>query len=898
MTGVIPLLPVQEAVARPSVPGPADRYRRLVRPDPREHTVPMQLVERDGATAALQEYASDASGGNGRLVLLTGEAGIGKTALLERFRRTLPDARWSWGEFDSLLADRPLGPFLDVAEQLGVEVGAVLAADQPRTVLADEIGRRLRDPDVLDVVVLEDAHWADEAILLLRHLARGLRDARALIVLTYRETELRADHPLRLALGELATGSWCRRIGLAPLTRAAVAQLLGDSPLDPQAVHDATGGNPFFVTEVVRSGEEGVPPTARDVVLGRAAALTADSRAVLERIALLGLRVDLPLLEALWAGDLAGALDDLLASGLLVDDGTGLRFRHEIARRAIADSVPTHRSVPLHARAFDALLARRTTDAARLAFHAAGARDAARVLEHAPAAARAAAALGAHSVAVDHAASAVRFAADGDPVVLAALRDDLATELAFVDRWEEAAVEAEAALAVWRSIGEGLRAAGTLRRLSRIMWRLCRGADATARAEEAMAVLEPLDPGPELAWATANLATQRMLASRWTDAIELARRARDLGERWRLPAVVSDALDTEACSSAIIGLPWEEPLRAALAIALEHGVQEQAGRAFTNLAGSLLETYRPVAAEAVLDAGAAYCEEHDLDAFGTCIGGHRSALLADSGRFREAIALGGRMLARSPSPVNRLYPLLAAGRSSARLGEGDHAWPRLDEALRLAIGTEEPEWIVLVRFARAEARWLEGDTGSARTELQEALALPGSPQVASTLLWLRRIGAPLPRPAPAGTPAMLLAELDGRADEAALAWAEIDRPYDAALALLGGGEERQLLAALAAFERSGAVPAARITRERMRRGGMRRVPAGATRSTRSDPRGLTVREREVLDRLVAGRSNREIAAELVLSAKTVDHHVSAVLGKLGVHTRQEAAAMAVAAPQA
>ena len=570
-----------------------------------------------------------------------------------------------------------------------------------------------------------------------------------------------------------------------------------------------------------------------------------------------------------------------------------MRFRHEIARRAIADSVPTHPSVPLHARAFDTLLARGTTDSARLAFHAVGAQDAAHVIEHAPAAARAAAALGAHSVAVDHAASAVRFAEGADPVVLAGLRDELAIELSFLDRWEEAAVESESALDVWTATDDRLRASATLRRLSRIMWRLCRGRDSTARAEEAIEVLESSGPVPELAWATANLASNRMLNSRWAESIELARSARDLGDRWGIHAVISDALDTEACSSAPIGLPWEATLREALAIALAHGEQEQAGRAFANLASSLLEHYRSAAAEMVLDAGTAYCDEHDLDAYSACLGGHRSALLAEGGRFREAIALADRMLARAPSPVNRLNSLLSSGIACARLGDRAEAWTRLDESLRLALGTEEPEWIVFVRLARAEAHWLEGGAAPARIELRQALALPDSPQLALVLLWMHRIGAPLRRPVPEDIDPAIRAELEGDAGVAARAWAAADRPYDAALALLNGGTEPELLAALAELDRLGALPAARIMRDRMRERGVRRVPAGATRATRADPRGLTVREREVLDRLVEGRSNKEIAAELVLSAKTVDHHVSAVLGKLGVHSRREAAALMV-----
>jgi DNA-binding CsgD family transcriptional regulator len=135
-------------------------------------------------------------------------------------------------------------------------------------------------------------------------------------------------------------------------------------------------------------------------------------------------------------------------------------------------------------------------------------------------------------------------------------------------------------------------------------------------------------------------------------------------------------------------------------------------------------------------------------------------------------------------------------------------------------------------------------------------------------------------------------QVAGDGQEAARLWASLGCPYEAALALHDTGQEAALRQALKIFTGLGAPAAAQLTRHKMRRLGVRSIPAGPRTATRSDPLGLTRREREVLDLISAGHSNAEIAAKLFLSAKTVDHHVSAVLAKLGTPTREAAAAHA------
>jgi predicted ATPase len=233
----------------------------------------MRLLERESSLASLANCAQEARHGEGRLVLVAGEAGVGKSALVEQLQNDLADARWSWGACDGLFTPRPLGPLFDLAAQLGGELEELCRAGAAREDLFRALLRQVSEPQALDVVVIEDVHWADEATVdLLRFLGRRLRDAPVLLVATYRDEDLTASDPLRAALGEIARQRTTRRVELAPLSADAVRILAGSSGLDAAELYRLTGGNPFYVTEVIQAGMSEIPAAARDAVLARRAA--------------------------------------------------------------------------------------------------------------------------------------------------------------------------------------------------------------------------------------------------------------------------------------------------------------------------------------------------------------------------------------------------------------------------------------------------------------------------------------------------------------------------------------------------------------------------------------------------------------------------------------------------
>ncbi|MGO9222029.1 MAG: ATP-binding protein [Streptosporangiaceae bacterium] len=852
------------------------------------------LLEREAQLAALASYAGEARKAQGRLVLVAGEAGVGKSALVEQLQRDLPGASWYWGACDGLFTPRPLGPLFDIAAKLGGELLELCRADAPREALFGALLSQVSEPDVLRVVVVEDIHWADEATIdLLRFLGRRIRDAAVLLVATYRDDGLAAGDPLLVALGDLATQRSVRRVSLPPLSAGAVQVMAGGSEREAAALRELTGGNPFYLSQVIAAGMDEVPASARDAVLARTARLDASARTVLDAAALIGTRLEYPLLESVTDCPPC-AVDELLAAGMLTGDGAGLRFRHEIARLAVQEAIPAHRRGLIHARILDALRQSGGDDDARMAFHAEGAGDGPAVLHYAPAAARRATELGAHREAAAQYERALRFSGGADVAAAARLYDAFGYEASLLDRMDDAVEARERALALWRQAGDGLREGDTLRWLACALNAASRGSEGHVAAAAAIALLEPLGPSPELASAYGSLASLRMVNYEHEEAIELAHRAQAIAGPLGRTDIVSDSLNTEACSLQGIGTDWAATMRRALDVAVSGGHEAQVGRAYVNTYAMYVDEKAFAGGEAYYTDGVAYCDEHDLTSYSIFLRSQRTNMLEKTGRWDEAVAIAGELLLRGgPSPGIRLCPLNRLGTIRARRGEPG-VWECLDEAIGYADGAGEAQNIVPVRLERAEARWLEGDQAAAVREAELAHdSGAGCDQWGRGALavWLRRTGSS--RELPRGLAEPYQRQLDGDWACAARFWRDLDCPYEAALALLDAAEEGALREALEILTGLRAAAVIRVARKKMRDLGFRSIPAGPRAATREHPLGLTRREHEVLDLIVDGRTNAEIAGQLYISAKTVDHHVSAVLAKLGAPSRTVAASEAV-----
>ncbi|HEU5266138.1 MAG TPA: AAA family ATPase, partial [Jatrophihabitans sp.] len=829
-----------------------------------------------------------AANGAGRLVFVGGEAGVGKTALVNALIDDLGaklDVRR--GSCDNVTTAAALGPVVDALPEVGDLIDADVYPQRLR--LFRRIAALLTAQPTL--LLLEDVNWADDATLdLLRFFGRRLAGAPLLVVATFRADEVAAGHRLTTVLGDLASSAGVSRIVLEPLTAYGVAQLLtaASSALDAAALHRRTGGNPFYVTEVVAADEQQLPATIRDAVLARAARLSPAARQVLAAAAVLGRRTDVSLLVAV-SGQSATAVDECVRHGMLVGQQDAWAFRHELARLTIEQSLPPAAALELHAAALKSLSAAGIRDDRRLAYHAAHSEDDTAVSVHAPRAAGQAARLGAHREAAEHYRVAARRHHGGDDE-RAALFRALSYECYLTGQGDEALAARHAAMELCERANDLAGVGDAQRWLSRLCWFLGRNADSIRYATQAVATLEPLGLSHELAMAYSNCAQLYMLGGDTARAINWGERAIGLARE------IGDA-DTEIHALNNVGtamslsdehLEGHRRLAQSLDLALAADAHEHAARAYTNLGASACARWQLADADRYLRAGIAYCTDRDLDSWTLYMGAWLSRTLVEQGRYREAEE-GAANVLRHPrlAPITRVHALVVAGQLAARRGE--NTVPTLDAALDAARPTEEPQRLTPVAAARAEVAWLADRFDDIVTEIDVAWALaveqPMSWEIGELAWWLALAGDRRPAPVPLPEPFALMAA--GAWQPAAQAWRQLGAPLWAARALARSPDLADAREALTIVDELG-IPLVReaMLRDRVRLG--LPVPRGPRPATQARAFGLTARELEVLRLLADGLTNAEVGARLFLSEKTVGHHVSAVLRKVGEPSRGRA----------
>ena len=876
----------------------------------------MPLIERDTQLDVLASYLDDAAAGHGRLVWVGGEAGIGKSSLVTAFAEAVRDrVRLALAYCDGYATPSPLAPVRELLPALPADVWP---ADASRTEVFANVMAALRNADHEHpyLVVVEDAHWADQATLdLLLHCARRVNDCRALVLVTYRSEDVDTSDGLRQTLGTAASASGTRRLDVPPLTVAGVSDLVAASraartgKVDARSLHELTLGNAFYVTEVLASGLDGVPDQCRDAVLARVLTLSPRSQTALEIVALAGPRAEVDLVDTLLEGGLAD-LEEALQRGLVAEVDGALTFRHEIARLVVEDRVLVGRRIFQHRR-IHAELSRRGADAARLAHHAAlGGLDA-ETVEHAQRAGREASELGAHREAVRHYEHALLHAGrlHGDAAVdddtLADLHWRLGYELYVTGRTSDAVTAVEAAREVWESQGDRTRVGDAWRCLSRLLWFVGHVAEAETAADRALAALDTpgAAPTPELAYALSNKAQLRMLSSDGEGTRTWGTRALEL-----LDELPESRLRTELRAHALNNLGTIEVvegdaptgivmLEESLDLSRTAQLHEHAARAYVNLSGTAVAQRRHADARRTLEEGLDYCTDRDLDSWSSYLVSIQADLHLQAGELGLAEARAQEVLAHPALPsYARLEPWTTVAQVLGR--RGTPGWQEhIDRAVVLADEIGEVQAVAPVAAARAELAWIAGrdaeaaELASVRIELVETFDCRWNR--GSVFRWLtpdtlpslhREVAPPF------------AAELRGAWREAAALWHELGCPFDEALALARSGGAEELVAAVGIFERMGAHAAAARCRKDIRSLGRSAPPApGAAR--RTHPFGLTRREAEVAELLTEGLTDGEIAGRLVISRRTVEHHVSAVLAKVGVDSRRElAAALSVPSP--
>ena len=851
----------------------------------------MALLERDAELARMRATLDPAQGGSGAVVLVSGEAGIGKTSLVRAFvEEARGRARVLTGACDDLSTPRALGPFRDMAAPDG-PLESALAAGASRDAALDAVRAELSDPHRVTVAGVEAAHWADDATLdAVRLLGRRAGGLRLVLVLSYRDDEVSRDDPLFRVLGELV-GPHVLRLRPERLSEQAVTRLAEQAGLaDPGELLRLSAGNPFLVRAALAEASGGAPVTARDAVLARLHRLSPGAQRALERLAVVPGGLDAWLLPRV-LGDDEPHLTEAEERGLVEVAGSTVRFTHELVRRIVEVAVPGTARVRHHRAVADAMVAA-GADPGRVLHHAVAAGALEHILGYGPVAAREASRLGSHRQALISYEQVLAHSGALDPSLRAALRTEQAYELQLAGRHRAAAEAAAQAVRDWGAVDDPARLAEALLVQSRAAY--FDGGQTAARppAERAARALEPLPASPVHAMAAAHLSRLDMLAHSDERAVREAQAAIELARRVGPPPAEAGALVN--LGAALLELGDEAGLlrlQEALDLARREGLHETGIRACANAGAHLLRVPRLDDAAGWIELGLLLAADSEV-AYGEY---HLRDLRAELLLRRGDLAAAQEELEVLADPADDAglalaRPLALLARVLARRGE-DEALDRLARARVVAEASGELFRLGPVVAAEAEVAWLLGAP-------PPATGLPdGTPQdtawrwfTGDRLFHVRRGGG---EASPfEGCPEGFALDLAGRSADAAAVWDRIDQPYEAALARAWSDDPAAAVEGLAALDLLDVPAAAARVRARLRARGVAAVPRGPIRRTKANPAGLTDRQVEVLRLLAEGRTNAEIAERLVVSVRTVDHHVSAVLGRLGVTSRKEAAARA------
>ncbi|MGB8362213.1 MAG: AAA family ATPase, partial [Acidimicrobiia bacterium] len=270
------------------------------------------LLEREDLIAALERHLGEAVHGEGSLVLIAGEAGAGKTSLIRDFVASLDDSTLVIeGACDPLTTPRPLSPLYDFAADTASGLTDLATSSLTPIEMFQEVLDRLRASIRPVVMVIEDVHWADEGTLdFLRFIGRRAAGIGATVLVSYRDDEVGPDHPLTPVLGQLIPLETTSRMVVPALSLTAVQTLSRDRALDFKRLHRITGGNAFFVTEVLAAGDD-LPANVQDAVLSRVALLDRDARRVVEGVSIAPRSLEIERVSAL-VGIEQARIDDAL----------------------------------------------------------------------------------------------------------------------------------------------------------------------------------------------------------------------------------------------------------------------------------------------------------------------------------------------------------------------------------------------------------------------------------------------------------------------------------------------------------------------------------------------------------------------------------------------------------
>lgn len=845
----------------------------------------MELLERNEQIKALSEAFRRVQEGVGKTIFIEGEAGIGKTALVRTFLEELQSPHLLLEGFcDSLYAARPLGPIFDIAADLDGDFRNLLRENASKNDIFSTAYELLGNQTMPVILLFEDIHWADAASLdFIRFLSRRIRRIPCMFILTLRENELQESHPYRHLLGDLPP-THIHKIILKPFSIETVASLAEVQGRSGEEVFSLTGGIPYYVTEVLSSYHKGIPENVKDSILSVYQRQFDSGKELWEILAVTPNRIELEILHQI-KPVLSKTVDFCLRSGILKHDGTYISFKHELFRTAIEEHLSPLRQQELHQQVVNAMLETESLDipSPRIVHHARLAGDKEKITRFAPLAAEEASKLGSHQEAAKFYQLALKHSQEFAPEVRANLIEKRAYELSLTNRIKEAIDSLSEALKL-REKRDYPGRGKALCFQSRLLWFTGRVEEANTLGMEAIEMLEPGGTSHELAMAYSNMGLLKMYADNRDGSLEWSNKAIDLARSMNDREVLTHALNNLGTTL----LRWEETadkgeaaLRESLQLAIDEGLHEHIARAYFNLGHAFAESGRYDQAEKVLMQGIEFAETRELNSWMTFMENSLAQVMVETARWKEAEAVLQRILPHLESlPLLSVRLFTSLGKIKMRRGD-ESAGENLLTAAEIGGQFSEHYRYGGILKALLEYEWLYGKTKGITTyshQFTERFGHTGRETGDPELhFWLWKSEG-----AGAEKKEEILRALKKSSKE---------NPYLHALVRAEGRPGDQAKA-LILLKDMGASKTADKVEWQMRQQGIKHIPRGPRASTRKNPAGLTRRQMEVLNLLSEGLQNKEIASQLYLSAKTVDHHISAILTKLDAQSRTMAVSRA------
>ena len=854
----------------------------------------MRLIEREDVLQTLETNFESIKKGEGHCILISGEAGIGKTSLIKSFSKEKKDhCKVYQGTCDALFTPRPLAPVFDIIWQMSNNTPRNEVHNLDRTVLFNHLFYELEQQNKPAIIIIEDIHWADEATLdFIKFFARRVTRIHCLVILSYRDNEIVGNHPMRNVLGQLPADSFTR-IQLSPLSRQAVEKMAEERGYKGEDVFSISGGNPFYVTEILASYSPGVPDNIKDSIISVYNRQEKGTRNAWEICSVIPEGLELKRfgkIKSSWDAE----MDHCFALQIIVIKNNRVTFKHELYRRTIEASLSPFKRISLNKKMLELFLDsfEEEGEIERIVHYAKNANENKLVVKYSPIAAKQAASVGAHIEASKLFLTAIEYSDGNNEDEMVALYESYAYECYLTNQIKEAIIYQGRALKIYQKKNEVAQAGNSLSFLSRLWWFDGNRQEAEKYGKQAIETLELQPASKEKAMAYSNMAQLKMLSDEMAECIEWGNKAIEMATEIKDDETLCHAMNnvgTVLWKRKSSEQKGKEMLLGSLDMALKNSFHEHAARSYSNIAGIYLHFKDYESAKKVLEDGINYCDERNLGSSKNYKLYAKARLLLETGDSQHAMAITQNLLINTVHLGSvKILALTVMAIIKLRKGDDD-AILYLNEAKHLAIKTKEHLRTIPIMIAELGYEWLTGKKRLTDEELKLSIELVQRIDNACLnsefAFWLYKVRKKDLGLTNLYEPYKLLKE--GNIKSTVRFWEAKGCPFDKALALSEGTEEDKKNALLI-FQQLGADAVYERIKMEMRAEGIKKIPRGLRASTKSNPAQLTNREMDVLNLLQKGIQNKEIAAVLFISPKTADHHISNILFKLDVNSRSKA----------